>query len=128
MLQFQSAQIEDLEDKFEKACELQTGVYVTFTNLKVKEIAMFTVLCKNKKRVQECSQPEQIATFGVPPSEEDMNFLGALEEAFDCAGLCGISLSKYMFSDTYSGKPTGTCDAKVSEFISGKILGNTRQK
>jgi len=90
-----SKSIEQLREKFEDSCKLQTGVYVTFTKLKIAEPSIFKNICQGCVRIQQCSDFDKTLIFGSPPEDKDLNLLGLLEETFDCAGLCGVKLDKY---------------------------------
>ena len=85
--------------------------------LLAQQSLIFNIYCRNTIRLQDCDEETLKTIFGEPPDEKTMNFLGALEETFDCSGLCQIKLSKYLFSNYKRGDPNDTCDNKLKEFV-----------
>ena len=113
--------IEELTRRYQTDCDTKTGLYNTYQILKQHEDDMFITICRNKTMTQKCPEAELSAIFGTPPEQKDMDFLGALEEKYNCAGLCGIKLPMYAFSKVCRGDPERICDCHIRQFISGMM-------
>ena len=71
-----------------------------YYNVKLVEDGLFTTLCPNRIRIQDCSVDEKEAIFrGTVPPDYLPSIAGWMERSFNCNGYRSTHIDKFCFSD-----------------------------
>ena len=71
-----------------------------YSKVQLVELPLFTVICPNKVKVQDCSTDEKNAIFrnGIP-GDIYFDVASWMEREFSCNSFSGVTLTKLCFSD-----------------------------
>lgn len=77
-------------------------------------------------KFQDCASKLSTAYSGYTVSlgkiTEYLDYIGSIEQAYSCSGMCNSALPVYYFSDSYSSYPTKVCMDSIREnLLKGEI-------